>query len=146
MPRCFHARAIIPSPPNLSSFTHSLSSHSSSHSPPQTSIRFIFHRRELHRWRRPCFLAASSLLHRRFIAAWPCLASSLGSKHLCTGRISTAGFSAMSVSTLNSHLLQSIYLLTVCRRALVGMHCGSPRVRVQSEYCSGRFFPLLTCR
>jgi hypothetical protein len=146
MPCCFHERAIIPSPPNLSSFTHSLSSHCSSHSPPQTGRWFIFHHRELHRWKRPCFFATSLPLHRRFIAAWPCLASSSGSKHLCTGRISTAGFSAMSVSTLSSHLLQSIYLLTVRRRTLVDMHCGYPRVRVRSEYCSGGFFPLLTCR
>jgi hypothetical protein len=49
--------------------------------------------------------------------------------------------------TLHPHLLQSIYLLTVHRRALVDMHSGSLRVRVRSEYYSGEgLFPLLTCR
>jgi hypothetical protein len=39
--------------------------------------------------------------------------------------------------TLNPPLLQSIYLLTVHRRALVDMHSRSSRVRVRSEYRSG---------
>jgi hypothetical protein len=62
-----------------------------------------------------------------------------------SGRISTAACK-MSVSTLNPHLVHSISLHDVRRRALVDMHSGSARFRVRSHYCSVRVFSLSSRR
>jgi hypothetical protein len=78
-----------------------------------------------------CFSAAS--------AATSTASPSSASKHLGFKPDFNRQRSAMSVSpqiTRNPHLLLSIYLFTVRRRALVDMHSGSARVRVQSDSCN----------
>jgi hypothetical protein len=52
----------------------------------------------------------------------------------------------MSVTTLNPHLVHSISLHDIRRRALVDMHSGSARFRVRWQHCSAGFFPLSSRR
>jgi hypothetical protein len=58
-----------------------------------------------------------------------------------SGRTSTTACK-MLVSTLNPHLVYSVFLHDVRRRALDDMHSQSARFRVEGQYCSaGVFFP-----
>jgi hypothetical protein len=60
-----------------------------------------------------------------------------------SGRTSTAACK-MSVSTLNPHLVHSVSLHDVRRRALDDMHSRSARFRVEGQYCSvGVFSPFV---
>jgi hypothetical protein len=83
-----------------------------------------------------------ALLPRRFIAASPPLHCRLAVPCIIVGEQASLHWPDFNrrLSTLNPRLLQTIYLLTIRRRVLVDMHCGSPRVRVRSEYCSGGVF------
>jgi hypothetical protein len=56
-----------------------------------------------------------------------------------SGRTSTAACK-MSVSTLNPHLVHSVSLHDVRRRALDDMHSRSTRFRVEGQYCSAGVF------
>jgi hypothetical protein len=125
-------------PPHRPTSPISLSSHSPLSLPltllSQTAGRFLFHRR-LHRRRRPCCLAASLPLPRIVIAeAVPRIEWGQAS-----GRTSTAAYK-MSVSTLNLHLVHSVSLHDVRRRALDDMHSRSARFRVEGQYYSVEVF------
>jgi hypothetical protein len=51
----------------------------------------------------------------------------------------------MSVSTLNPHLVRSVSLHDVCRRALDDMHSRSAGFRVEGQYYSAEVFsPFIT--
>jgi hypothetical protein len=98
----------------------------------QIAKRFLFHRR-LHRRRRPCCLAASSHCSREGRA------SHRRGAHQPLPVTSTAACK-MSVSTLNPHLVHSVSLHDVRRRALDDMHSRSARFRVEGQYCSAEVF------
>jgi hypothetical protein len=106
----------------------SLSSHSPLSLPltllSQTTGRFLFHRR-LHRWRRPA--ASSPLPCIVVVEAMPRIKGG----HINPPPVTSTAACKMSVSTLSPHLVHSVSLHDVRRRALDDMHSRSARFRIE---------------